>query len=87
MDVNHVGKQYINAMNLSYYGRRTLTNLPIGVQGPVFGVSAFVTNLFDKNYVSTALTQPRNAYPSTLRTVEAYMGEGRRGGVTVTAAF
>jgi len=87
VDVNHVGKQYINAMNLSYYGRRTLANLRIGVQGPVFGVSAFVTNLFDKNYVSTALTQPRNAYPSTLRTVEAYMGEGRRGGVTVTAAF
>lgn len=87
VDVNHTGPATVNALNLSTFGKRTLTNLRIGVETDVFNISLWATNLFDKSYVSTALTQPRNGYPSTLRTIEAYLGERRRAGVTVSAKF
>ncbi len=44
-------------------------------------------NLFNVNYISTALTEPRNGYPSTLRTIESYMGETRRVGLTASVKF
>lgn len=87
VDVNYVGDQFVNGLNLSQYGERTLTNLRFAVEGERYGVSAWVTNVFDETYVATALTQPRNAYPTVLRTIEAYLGDGRRAGVTLTAKF
>lgn len=87
VDVNKSGSAYNNLLNTVQFGKRTLTNLRIGVDNGRYSVAAWATNLFDKAYVQNSINQPRAGYPAAFSLPEIYLGEGRRFGVTGGVKF
>ncbi len=80
-DVSYQSKQYNDAVNISWIPARTLVNASAGVLGEKFDVQLWARNLFDKEYVaSVTVGVPNTQY-------NAYLGERRTFGVTVTGRF
>lgn len=86
-DVTYTGPTYNNLINTIQFGKRTLTNLRVGIENPHYSLSVWANNVFDKTYVVNSINQPRAGYPFAFSVPEIYLGEGRRVGATVTAKF
>jgi iron complex outermembrane receptor protein len=87
VDVNHTGPSFSNLINTISFGKRTLTNVRVGVANERFSVSLWANNLFDKTYAANSINQPRAGLPFAFIVPEIYLGEGRRMGVTAAVKF
>ncbi|AUN32172.1 TonB-dependent receptor [Niveispirillum cyanobacteriorum] len=87
VDVNYTGPSYVNSLNLTTFGERTLTNLRLALESDTYSIAAWATNLTDEKYNANIIQQPRNYNVGTQRIMEVYHGEGRRFGVTASAKF
>jgi iron complex outermembrane receptor protein len=87
VDVSYTGPAFTNIINTITYGKRTLTNLRLGVSNDRFGIAFWATNLFDKVYAQNSINQPRAGLPFAFNVPEVYLGEGRRLGVTLSAKY
>ncbi|WP_185965169.1 TonB-dependent receptor [Glacieibacterium frigidum] len=87
VDVNYTGPVFSNQINTTAFGKRTLTNLRLGVENERFSIAVFANNLFDKKYISNSINQPRAGVPFAFSVPEVYLGETRRVGVTATVKY
>lgn len=87
VDVNHTGDAPLNLPNTAYFGKRTLANARIALEGNRYSIALWANNIFDKLYAANAIAQPRAGVPFAFSVPEIYQGEGRRVGLTVGAKF
>jgi iron complex outermembrane receptor protein len=87
VDVSHSGTVYSDATNLATFGKRTLTNVRLGVENDRYSIALWVNNLFDVAYTANAISQPRAGIPFAFFPFETYLGETRRMGVTAGFKF
>jgi iron complex outermembrane recepter protein len=87
VDVNYTGPSFNNLINTTTFGKRTLTNVRVGISSDRYSIAFFANNLFDKTYTANAINQPRAGLPLAFVVPEVYLGEGRRMGVTGSVKF
>lgn len=87
VDVNYTGPAFNNLINTQFFGKRTLTNLRIGLENENYSLAFFANNVFNRKYTQNAINQPRIGAPFAFSVPEIYFGETRRMGVTATAKF
>ncbi|MDR7101138.1 TonB-dependent receptor domain-containing protein [Croceicoccus sp. BE223] len=87
VDVNYSGPAYSNLINVTSFGKRTLTNARLTLANDMYSVALWATNLFDEKYVANSINQPRAGFPFVYTLNEIYAGEARRVGVTATVNF
>lgn len=85
-DVSYISKAYTQSLNFAEYGERTLTNARIGFRrGENLDIAVWGRNIFDEEYVSSVIFQPRFSTFQFLPNVS--QGEGATYGVTVSYRF
>jgi iron complex outermembrane receptor protein len=87
VDVNYTGSAFSNLINTISFGKRTLTNIRLGVDNGHFNVALWANNLFNTTYTQNSINQPRAGIPFAFVIPEVYLGEGRRMGITAGYKF
>ncbi len=80
-DVGYQSKMYAEQVNLATISDRTVANASLGFQNDRYSIQLWARNLFDEEYISSALIQAPNA------AYNAYLGEKRTIGVTVNVRW
>ena len=87
VDVNYTGATTSNLINTIDFGKRTLVNFRLGLDGERYSIALFGNNIFNKKYVQNSINQPRIGTPFAFTIPEIYLGETRRMGITGTVKF
>jgi iron complex outermembrane receptor protein len=80
-DMGHQSKQYAEEVNLAWVPARTLVNANVGLEATSYTLSLWARNLFDEEYVSSALVGAPNVQ------YNGYLGERRTWGLTLQVQF
>lgn len=86
-DVNYTGAVESNLINTIDFGKRTLVNFRLGLEGERYSIALFGNNIFNKKYVQNSINQPRIGFPFAFVIPEIYLGETRRMGITGSVKF
>lgn len=84
-DLSYRSAQPSYILNNQDTGDQVLANARIGWTNDKVEISAFVKNLFDKNYILSAINEPEFV-PSTTFTT-GFVGNGRQAGLTIDFKF